>query len=155
MITNISNQDLRRFRAHISNSNLAFFADLSDHIFTVVSSIRMTNFAVFLFLLSTFKWIFKIRINWVLLVEGEGLWSLKIVISLLVFCPDTWGFRFYNCQVQDIRSMGKNSNSNGYLFLTLKLSEIKDSGKQGITTTSPLKKEMSFAGIIFFIFSDF
>ena len=30
--------------------------------------------------------------------------------------------------------MGKNNNSNGYLFLTLILSEIKDLGKQGSTT---------------------
>ena len=30
--------------------------------------------------------------------------------------------------------MGKNNNSNGYLFLTLILSEIKDLGKQGFTT---------------------
>jgi len=52
--------------------------------------------------------------------------------------------------------MGKNNNSIRYLFLTLKLSEIKDSGKQGFTTTSPFKEEMSFAGIIiFFILLDF
>ena len=37
--------------------------------------------------------------------------------------------------MQEIRSMGKNNNSIRYLFLTLKLSEIKDSGKQGFTTT--------------------
>ena len=48
--------------------------------------------------------------------------------------------------------MGKNNNSNGYLFLTLILSEIKDLGKQGFTTISPLKKEISFAGMIFFFF---
>ena len=36
--------------------------------------------------------------------------------------------------MQEIRSMGKNNNSIGYLFLTLKLLEIKDSGKQGFTT---------------------
>ena len=36
--------------------------------------------------------------------------------------------------MQEIRSMGKNNNSNGYLFLTLILSEIKDLGKQGSTT---------------------
>ena len=36
--------------------------------------------------------------------------------------------------MQEIRSMRKNNNSIRYLFLTLKLSEIKDSGKQGFTT---------------------
>ena len=38
--------------------------------------------------------------------------------------------------------MGKNNNSNGYLFLTLILSEIKDSGKQGSTTASYILDEL-------------